>query len=247
MLADNSYYDVIITEPSNPWVSGVSNLFTQEFFKLARKRLKHDGLMTQWLHFYGMALQDFKSLLHSYQSIFGHLSLWSPLSGDAIVIGSRGDHKLRYQRLAQAFSNKSQTEQLKSINIVQPRDIVRKFLATSSQARDFSSKAPFNTDDHPRIEFNAPRHYFESTVNQNINAIITQQKGVYFRVPIDSGIVDKSDSVDVSAMGIKISSPGSQMKNVSFEWRIKQVYVSTEENKSTRHLASGTERLLNLG
>jgi len=244
LLADYSVYDIIITEPSNPWVSGVSNLFTQDFFELARKRLNHDGLMTQWLHFYGMALPDFKSLLHSYQSVFDHLSLWSPLSGDAIVIGSKREHELRYQNLTQTFLNRTQVKQLKNIDIIQPRDIVRKFLATSTQAKDFSSSAPFNTDDQPRIEFNAPKQYFESTVNQNLNAIIKQQQGAYFRVPIDSGINEISDAVNIPAMGIRISSPLSHMGNANFEWRIKQVYLSTEENKSTKHLASGTERVL---
>ena len=48
-------YDVIVSEPSNPWVSGVASLFTQEFYAIARRHLKPDGLLVQWIHFYEMS------------------------------------------------------------------------------------------------------------------------------------------------------------------------------------------------
>ncbi|MBL8486981.1 MAG: hypothetical protein JNK22_07845, partial [Rhodocyclaceae bacterium] len=45
-------YDVIISEPSNPWVSGVASLFTTEFYRDVRRHLKDDGLLVQWFHLY---------------------------------------------------------------------------------------------------------------------------------------------------------------------------------------------------
>ena len=45
-------YDMIISEPSHPWVPGVANLFTREFFAWGRQRLKDDGVFVQWVQIY---------------------------------------------------------------------------------------------------------------------------------------------------------------------------------------------------
>ena len=47
-------YDLIISEPSNPWVAGVGSLFTREFFEAARDRLAPGGALVQWFHIYDM-------------------------------------------------------------------------------------------------------------------------------------------------------------------------------------------------
>src|SRR5262249_50400204 len=45
-------YDVIVSEPSNPWVSGVAGLFSGEFYRLARRHLSEGGIFVQWLQLY---------------------------------------------------------------------------------------------------------------------------------------------------------------------------------------------------
>ena len=54
LLAEPHTYDVIVSEPSNPWITGVSNLFTQEFFEMGKSRLKPGGVWGQWVQMYGM-------------------------------------------------------------------------------------------------------------------------------------------------------------------------------------------------
>lgn len=56
-------YDLIISEPSNPWLTGVASLFTQEFFEAAASRLAPDGIVCQWFHLYGMTEASTRSLL----------------------------------------------------------------------------------------------------------------------------------------------------------------------------------------
>ena len=51
-------YDVIISEPSNPWMAGVAGLFTREFFESARARLAPQGLLCQWTHTYDISQAD---------------------------------------------------------------------------------------------------------------------------------------------------------------------------------------------
>ena len=56
-------YDVIVSEPSNPWMAGVAALFTREFFEAARARLNPGGLLCQWAHTYDMSADDLRSIV----------------------------------------------------------------------------------------------------------------------------------------------------------------------------------------
>ena len=59
------HYDVIVSEPSNPWMAGVAALFTQEFFAAARAKLKPDGVICQWAHTYDMSDRDLRSIVRT--------------------------------------------------------------------------------------------------------------------------------------------------------------------------------------
>ncbi|RMG43660.1 MAG: hypothetical protein D6718_11675, partial [Acidobacteria bacterium] len=70
-------YDAIISEPSNPWMSGASNLFTREFFREARRALRPGGKLLQWIHFYGMdeptVLSVFRAITDEFPHVYGFL------------------------------------------------------------------------------------------------------------------------------------------------------------------------------
>jgi len=71
LAASPGVYDVIISEPSNPWMSGVSNLFTREFFHVAREALRPGGRLLQWVQLYAMPPEDLYSILAALRSEFG--------------------------------------------------------------------------------------------------------------------------------------------------------------------------------
>ena len=63
-------YGVVISEPSNPWIAGVNNLFTVDFYRRARARLSEDGVFCQWLQLYELSPSTFRSLLASFLEVF---------------------------------------------------------------------------------------------------------------------------------------------------------------------------------
>ena len=63
-------YDVIISEPSNPWMAGLASLFTLEFFEQVRKRLNDDGIFVQWVHAYQMDWQNFSLIGRTFSQVF---------------------------------------------------------------------------------------------------------------------------------------------------------------------------------
>ncbi|MBI3857326.1 MAG: fused MFS/spermidine synthase, partial [Planctomycetes bacterium] len=69
-------YDVIVSQPSNLWISGMSNLFTRDFFAMASEHLGAGGMFCQWVQAYRLPLEDFQSILRTFFEVFPHGSLW---------------------------------------------------------------------------------------------------------------------------------------------------------------------------
>ena len=81
-------YDVIITEPSNPWMVGVGSVFSREYYELAASRLKPGGLMAQWFHVYDMQDDILELVLRTYSSVFSYIEIWDTSGGDIVMLGS---------------------------------------------------------------------------------------------------------------------------------------------------------------
>ncbi|MEO8504819.1 MAG: fused MFS/spermidine synthase [Acidobacteriota bacterium] len=92
-------YDVIVSEPPNIWVAGVSGLFTQEFYTAAHAHLNAGGILSQWLPIHELEKADFAVALKTLRSVFAHVAVWSNGS-DAIVLAS--DSPIRPVRDPQA-------------------------------------------------------------------------------------------------------------------------------------------------
>ena len=102
MNVTRKQYDVIISEPSNPWIAGVASLFTSEFYERAAQVLKPDGVFAQWIQLYELDPEDLRMILREVQDKFPNLSVWV-CSGDLIIIGTRQPQRLnlpRWVRLA---------------------------------------------------------------------------------------------------------------------------------------------------
>ncbi len=90
LLLTPQRYDVIVSEPSNPWMSGVAALFTREFFEAARSRLNPDGLICQWAHTYDISPEDLQSIVGTFASVFPEGTMWLVGEGDLLLIGAAG-------------------------------------------------------------------------------------------------------------------------------------------------------------
>ena len=88
LLTSSRRFDVIISEPSNPWIGGVASLFSREFFLLARERLRPGGLMLQWLQAYGLTPDDFRMVVRTFRSAFPATTVWNIGGGDFLLLGA---------------------------------------------------------------------------------------------------------------------------------------------------------------
>jgi spermidine synthase len=81
-------FDFVVSEPSNPWVSGVSGLFTVEFYRRVKARLRPGGIFTQWFHMYEMDDASVASVLAGIDRVFGDYRMFVSSNSDLIIVAS---------------------------------------------------------------------------------------------------------------------------------------------------------------
>jgi spermidine synthase len=176
LLRSGLAFDLVVSEPSNPWITGVSNLFTREFLEAARARLARGGLFAQWFHYYNLDPADLKVELQTFLAVFPHASLWlvppvgpedgiKSLGADMLLIGSGEPQRLDWPRLERAFADPALGRELRSTQVLKDAlalaatwTMGRAELARFAEDRQaFPRGTPLNTDDQPYLEFTAPR------------------------------------------------------------------------------------------
>ena len=168
ILATPKFYDVITAEPSNPWIAGIANLYTREFYQVIKSKIKDDGIFAQWIHNYSMSPDDFRMVFRTFAEAFPHVSLWSMKESDFLLIGSKNEHKFDYAAVKKIFDNnpmlRSDLEYLGLSDVYAVQGFYRmnreNFLA-------FSKGAAINTDDGAQLEFSAPKNLRRSTTELN--------------------------------------------------------------------------------
>jgi spermidine synthase len=152
-------FDVIISQPSNPWITGVSNLFTREYFQDVKARLRDDGIFCQWAQLYEMAPWNIKAIYRTLVEEFPYVMVFAAedLSSDTIVIASRHAINLDVRQIARAFENPITAAEAKRAGFASPHDVPAFLLLGPEELRSFTAGAAVNTDDNALIEFAAPR------------------------------------------------------------------------------------------
>ncbi len=153
----NERYDAIIVQPSDPWVRGASNLFTQDFFRLVRDRLAEDGFYAQWLPGVTLATEHVRTLMATYRSVFETVYVFQPpLSHDFVFVASKKFRKIDEREIRGKMAIGSVSASLGSAGIREPLDVFAILRMGPKELDRFVGGARINTDDNALIEFAAP-------------------------------------------------------------------------------------------
>lgn len=172
-------YDVIISEPSNPWIAGIASLFTYEHFSACRERLSKDGLMCQWLQLYSMSKEDFIRILVTYQKVFPNATLWYSSWGDALIIATKSDYDFDFNVIKKRFEIQEVKKQLNLIEIFSTEALLAHQVLDAETLASLPQKYPhikINTHEHQILEFSAPINYYNQNSEQISNALMSLQK-----------------------------------------------------------------------
>lgn len=134
-------YDVIISEPSNPWITGVSDLFTVDHFQLTKKKLKPGGVYCQWVQLYEMSPENIKTIYRTFASQFRYVIAFAAeeLSSDTILVGSDEPLPLDVAHTARALAIESVATELERAYIHSAYDVWSRILFSNrEEVMDFT-------------------------------------------------------------------------------------------------------------
>ena len=152
-------YDVIISEPSNPWMAGLANLYTLDFFRLARQRLTADGLFGQWIQAYEMDRETFSLLGRTFTAVFPNSALIKVGPVDYLMLGRNNDHSRFDWKVARrnaAYAKRSTLVTFPGIDFLV-------HLIMTEKLNQLFGEGRLHTDDHPYLEFSAPRTIYQDS------------------------------------------------------------------------------------
>jgi spermidine synthase len=160
LMSTKRSFDVIISQPSNPWISGMANLFTKEYFELTKKKLRKDGIFCQWLQFYELSYHNIVMIMKTLQKVYPYIYIFEPefADPDKIILASRQPLRFSFPKMQQMMGHPKVRRLLASVRIHRPRDLLPRYLVGGKQLQAFlhSKPATLNTDGHNSLEFSAP-------------------------------------------------------------------------------------------
>ena len=156
----NRRYDIIVSEPSNPWVSGVSSLFTREFYHLARRYLKPGGVLVQWFQLYEIDVSLLASVLAALGAEFPDYVVYAATNGDLLIIG--GDAQTLARPLSDMTEVAGVAAELRRVKVHTLGDLqVRRIGGRKVLEPLFASfEVPANSDYAPYLDLNAAKYRY---------------------------------------------------------------------------------------
>ncbi|HWQ03193.1 MAG TPA: fused MFS/spermidine synthase, partial [Candidatus Nitrosotenuis sp.] len=173
LLTTRNHYDLIVSEPSNPWIAGVSSLFTDEFYREAKARLNPGGMFVQWVQAYSLFPEDFQMILGTFSPHFPQVTLWRGEPPDYLVLGQTRAEPLRLDRLRRMWDVPGVHSDFLELGIDRPEGIMAFHRLDDADLRILVSRTSVrNTDDRTVLEYRAPRALLAEGLDHKNNQLI---------------------------------------------------------------------------
>ena len=147
-------YDLIALEPPPIGYAGVAALYSEEFYQLARTRLRPKGFISQWLPSYQVPTATTLSMIRAFVDVFPQSVLLSGAQADLILIGANDRVEIDPNQLFAALSRRPEARaDLARLNLGTPREIVGMFVGSAETLAEATRQAAPVTDDRPVQEY----------------------------------------------------------------------------------------------
>ena len=226
LLTDTSY-DLVLSQPSNPWVAGTSNLFTREFFALAKDRLSAGGLLAVWLPGYPSSLEDFQMIVRTLFDVFDHVSLWELAEHDCLLLASRQPQRVNYAEFERRFRIPTVRADLYRVSLRWPVDVLGRYITSDEPLREWVRSAPVHTDDNALLEFSAPRHMYE-TPGKIAEALVPLQRPVLSDMVADTVLPPGLPNALDNAVAARLAPTRAQALVAGQETRVEDTIAALQ-------------------
>jgi len=170
--AQNRSYDVIVSEPSNPWVSGVSGLFSREFFSHIRRHINDGGILVQWFHKYEADVTILVSILKALGESFPQYELY--MAGSDLIVIAAKDEGTDISLKRDVFIYEPVSENMKKMGFsgIEDFHLIRYADKTFFDPLINTYKTtPPNSDYHSYVDLYAAKHRFMGSTAKEIDDI----------------------------------------------------------------------------
>ena len=164
-------YDILISEPSNPWVSGVSSLFTREFYRRIRGHLAPGGVLVQWFQLYEIDASLLASVMRALGEEFPHYAVYAPSDHDVLIVAAEGPLPPPQARV---FEQPGIAKELRNVHLLSIGDLDARYIGNRATLEPLfaSYGTPANSDYYPVLDLNAARHRFTERSATDVVALL---------------------------------------------------------------------------
>jgi spermidine synthase len=156
VLTTKNTYDLMISEPSNPYRAGVATLYTTEFYRAVRKRLNPNGLFMQWLQAYDVDARTVNTVLATARDVFPHVEVWQTMPNDLQLVCSMSPLNYSAAQLRERIASPTISRALaESWHVYDFEGFLAHYMAAPAWADEITRQggAPLNTDDRTLLEY----------------------------------------------------------------------------------------------
>ncbi len=201
ILGSSEKFDIIVSEPSNPWIAGIGGLFTSDFYQGCRRQLNEGGVMAQWFHIYSMSESDIQMVYRTFFQVFPNGALYQTSPGDILLIGTEEPSHFQPERLKEMFQQDADSwPWFASLGLIDSRMLYGTFLADRKELIEYLNrrgpgfeKGPVNTDDRPLLEFRAPLNLYSDRGD-------AEDSTSHFLSAVPPEVADRADIVQAGAI-----------------------------------------------
>ena len=214
LMYGDERYDAIISQPTNLFVSGISTLFTVEFFEAMRRSLNEGGVASVWLHGYLLPDADFRTVCRTFLRVFPEATLWNAGPFDYLLIGVDGPLQLDAEALHQRIRVSKRKKAGQWTGIAEPLDLQRHYLLDSAALKDFAGSGRVQHDRDPFLEFTVPHGLYGAEGLLDVPALLEARQ----RLPLsadDPLISEQAEGRRAALYPLEVALLGSDLDAVN--------------------------------
>ncbi|MDQ1337737.1 MAG: hypothetical protein QG617_704, partial [Campylobacterota bacterium] len=128
LLMSKESYDIIVSQPSHPWLSGASNIMNRDFFEIVKSRLSQNGINGQWVPLFKIDVATLRSIIKAYTDTFTYVvSFVNVGTRDFLMFGSNKPIIIDYETMQKQMNHRDARRVFESHNIKEPEDLMGYF------------------------------------------------------------------------------------------------------------------------